>query len=301
MITPYFLNPGDKIAMVSVAGKADRETIEKAKHLLETEDFVVDIGPHAFDQFHMYAGMDADRAIDMQSALDDPEVKAIFFTRGGYGSLRTFVRLNWSKFLLQPKWLVGFSDITVFHAYLSLQNIASIHGVMSGFFFEHGQRTESLDRLLQLLRGRALDYTLKPNLLNRPGSANGLLVGGNLSILLSLRGTALDQSYKGKVLFLEDISEYDYHLDRMLMNLRYGGALAGLSGLVVGYFTDTKSGNTPYGKDAQEIIRDAVEGYNYPVVFGFPAGHELPHFPLLMGHQVSVDVSTVSVSIRQPL
>jgi muramoyltetrapeptide carboxypeptidase len=299
MIYPEPLRPGDKIAMVSVAGKVNREQVEKAKHLLEAENFVVETGAHAFDSLNMYAGTDENRALDMQLALDDPEVKAIFFTRGGYGSLRTFMLLDWSGFHAHPKWLVGFSDITVFHSYLSKMNVASVHGVMTGFFFDSGERTDSFDRLLSLLRGESLKYDLGPERLNRHGSGRGQLVGGNLSLLLSLRGTPLDLSFEGKVLFIEDISEYDYHIDRMMMNLRFGGALSKLSGLIVGYFTDTKTSGTPYGLSANEIIREAVAEYDYPVVFGFPAGHELPNYPLLMGSEISLDVTKQRVVVSQ--
>ena len=299
MVLPSFLQPGDRIAMVSVAGKVSREIVESAKELLEAEKFVVETGPHSFGSFHMFSGTDAERAHELQQALDDPGVKAICFNRGGYGSLRTLMLLDWTAFMLHPKWLIGFSDITVFHAHLSKQNIASIHGVMPSFFFENGQRTESLDIMLDLLRGKALKYEIPPHDFNRLGRASGTLVGGNLSLLYSLRGTSLDQSLDGKVLFLEDIAEYDYHLDRMMMNLKFGGLLANLAGLVVGYFTDTKSGPVAFGSSSAEIILDAVSGYGYPVVFGFPAGHELPNFPLMMGAEIVMDVKGEAVRISQ--
>jgi muramoyltetrapeptide carboxypeptidase len=301
MIIPPFLQPGDKIALVSVASKVNFEFVDKAKHLLESENFIVQIGAHAFDSYHTYAGNDFTRALDMQHALDDPEVKAVLFTRGGYGSLRTFVQLDWTGFNNSPKWLIGFSDITVFHSFMSINEVASIHGVMPSFFFDNGERTDSLDRLLDLLRGNSLEYQLKPNILNLPGSCHGKLVGGNLSILVSLRGTPLDQIFDGKVLFIEDISEFDYHIDRMLMNLKFGAKLSKLSGLIVGYFTDTKSSDTPLGLNANEIIREVVAGYGYPVVFGFPAGHELPNYPLVMGSEISLDVTDEMVSVRQTL
>jgi muramoyltetrapeptide carboxypeptidase len=299
MNLPPFLQKGDKIAMVSVAGIANRDAVQKARKLLEEENFVVEIGVHAFDAFHQFAGTDSDRAMDLQQALDDPDVKAIFFTRGGYGSLRTLMLLDWSGFHKFPKWLVGFSDITVFHSYLSKNNVSSIHGVMSAFFFEDGVRTTSFDQLLGLLRGNSLKYMIGTNQFNIPGKCHGELVGGNLSILISLRGTSLDFPLDGKVLFIEDIQEYDYHIDRMLMNLKFGNALSNLAGLIVGYFTDTKSSGTPFGMTAYEIIRDAVSGYGYPVVFGFTYGQELPNCPLLMGSEISLDVTGDKVLIEQ--
>ena len=202
---------------------------------------------------------------------------------------------------LNPKWLIGFSDITVFHSCLSLKGVASIHGVMPAFFFENGLRTDSLDRLLDLLRGNSLNYSIEPNILNLPGTCHGELVGGNLSLLYSLRGTSLDLLYDGKVLFIEDISEFDYHLDRMMMNLKFGGALSRLAGIIVGYFTDTKIPASPFGKNAYGIIREAVEELNIPVIFGFQAGHELPNYPLIMGGEITMNVSDRSVEIWQIL
>jgi muramoyltetrapeptide carboxypeptidase len=299
MILPPFLQNGDKVAMVSVASKVDREHVEKAASLLEAEGYRVEIGPHAFNVHNMFAGIDTDRSMDMQHVLDDPEVKAIFFTRGGYGSLRTCMLLDWNGFLKAPKWLIGFSDITVFHACLSIHKVASIHGVMPSFFFENGVRTESLEKVLDLLRGKSLKYLIKPNPLNLTGGCKSELVGGNLSLLISMRGTPLGQSFEGKVLLIEDISEYDYHIDRMMMNLKFSGQLSNLAGLIVGYFTDTKLSGTPFGLEANEIIRDAVEGYGYPVAFGFPAGHEMPNFPLLMGSEISLNVTTERVLVEQ--
>lgn len=299
MVYPPFLQAGDKIALVSVAGNISPETVGKARVLLEEEGFVVETGEHAFDVLNMYAGTDRDRASDMQKALDDPGVRAILFTRGGYGSLRTFMLLDWAGFHRQPKWLIGFSDITVFHSYLSMTGVASVHGVMTSYFFENGMRTGSLDKTLELLRGIPQEYQLAPNRLNIPGTCSGELAGGNLSILYSLRGTSLDRSLDGKVLFIEDIQEFDYHLDRMMMNLKFGNVLSGLAGIIVGYFTETKSGAVPYGLNALEIIREAVSGYGYPVVFGFPAGHELPDYPLLLGGNTLVEVSEDKVLVKQ--
>ncbi len=299
MIHPPFLKPGDKIALVSVAGKVSREPVEKAVSLLEEENFVVEITPCAFGQFHMFSGTDRERASDMQQVLDDPEVKAILFARGGYGSLRTLMLLDWSGFFRHPKWLIGFSDITVFHSFLTYREVASIHGVMPSFFFDRGVRTDSLDKLLNLLRGKPLSYQVPGNRLNRKGMAKGILIGGNLSLLISLRGTELDLSFDGKVLFIEDIAEYDYHIDRMMMNLKFGGSLSRLAGLIVGYFTDTKTNSTPFGMSANEIIQDAVSEYGFPVVFGFPAGHELPNFPLVMGSEISLEVMEESVLFNQ--
>ncbi len=288
---PPYLQQGDYVALVSAAGKIDRELVERGAAILKEEGFLPVIGPNAFEQCGVFAGDDACRAADLQWALDHPDIKAIFFSRGGYGSIRTWQLIDWSNFLRNPKWLIGFSDITVFHAFANKHHIASLHGVMTAFFEKEGVKTDSYRQMIGLLKGQFTDYQLQPHPLNRPGLASGRLVGGNLSIIQSMRGTPLDLNPAGKILFIEDIGEYNYHLDRMMMNLKTGKVLEEIAGLVVGYFTDMKEGEAPFGKTAYEIIREAVEPYHYPVVFDFPAGHELPNLPLLMGGKVKLEVT----------
>jgi len=295
---PSFLKPGDKVAIISPAGIIGHQTVERGAELLRQQGFQVTIGLHASDAKGFFAGSDIDRANDMQKVLNDKSVKAIFFSRGGYGSVRTHLRLNWSSFFRKPKWLIGFSDITVFHAYLSRHNIASVHGVMTAWFEQDGTPTSGFLRMISMLRGNTPVFEVSPHELNRCGSASGILTGGNLSIIQSLRGTSLDISPKGKILFIEDIDERLYHLDRMMMNLKAGRVLEQISGLVVGYFSGMKEQETPFGKKAYEIIREAVESYRYPVVFGFQAGHELPNYPLLLGSRISLVVSEKQVIIK---
>jgi muramoyltetrapeptide carboxypeptidase len=295
---PPKLSRGDKVAIISPAGKINRQIAERGGELLRQQGFSVEIGIHAFDTEGIFAGADFARAADMQNALDDKSIKAIFFTRGGYGSLRTHLLLNWSSFFKHPKWLVGFSDITVFHAYLSRHNIASAHGVMTAWYEQNEVLTDSFLQLMGLLKGEKPDYLIIPNELNRNGVASGILTGGNLSIIQSLRGTPLDISPKGKILFIEDIDEHNYHIDRMVMNLKAGGVLEKISGLVVGYFTRMKDGETPFGKNAYEIIREAVAPYKYPVIFGLQAGHELPNYSLIMGSRISLNISDNKVTIK---
>ena len=295
---PPKLKTGDKVSIISPAGKIDRQIAERGAELLRQQGLMVEIGFHAFDTDDMFAGSDVDRADDMQKALNDKSIKAIFFTRGGYGSLRTHLRLNWSSFFKKPKWLIGFSDITVFHAYLSRHNIASVHGVMNAWYEQDAVLTDSFLKLMDMLRGEKPVCNLPPYELNRKGLASGILTGGNLSIIQSLRGTPLDISPKGKILFIEDIGEHHYHLDRMMLNLKAGGILEQLSGLVAGYFTGIKDGDTPSGKTAYQIIKDAVASYRYPVAFGQQSGHELPNYPLLLGSRISLDVSENKVIIK---
>ncbi len=295
---PPYLAVGDKVSIISPAGSIAREVIERGAEILGQQGFRVKIGKHAFDENGVFAGTDADRAADMQKALDDKSIKAVFFSRGGYGCLRTHFQLDWSKFHQNPKWLVGFSDNTVFHSYLSRKKTASIHGVMASTFEQDGVPTDSFVKLVDLLSGNRLDHVVPPHELNRVGKTAGILSGGNLSILQSLRGTSLDLKPKGKILFIEDIHELNYRIDRMMQNLKAGGVLEEISGLIVGYFTTMNDGAAAYGKTVLEIIREVVEPYDYPVVFGFPAGHELPNQPLLMGGKVSLEVSGNGVLIR---
>ena len=295
---PPKLKTGDKVSIISPASKIDRQIAERGAELLRQHGLTVEIGFHAFDKEDMFAGSDFARADDMQKALNDKSIKAIFFTRGGYGSLRTHLRLNWSSFFKKPKWLIGFSDITVFHAYLSRHNIASVHGVMTAWFEQDAVLTDSFLKMMELLKGEKPECNLVPHELNRNGLASGILTGGNLSIIQSLRGTPLDISPKGKILFIEDIDEHHYHLDRMMQNLKAGGILENLSGLVAGYFTGIKDGDTPFGKNAYQIIKDAVASYHYPVAFGMQSGHELPNYPLLLGSRISLDVSENKVIIK---
>lgn len=298
MKQPPYLLYGDRVAMISPAGKIDRQVVERGAELLRQQGFLVETGQHVSAMEGVFAGSDAARAADMQQALDDPAIKAVFFTRGGYGCLRTHLLLDWSAFLKQPKWLVGFSDITVFHAYLSRHRIASVHGVMAAWFERDGAPTGGFLQLMELLRGTPPAYEVPPHPFNRCGAAAGILTGGNLSVIHSLRGTPLDLRPKGRILFLEDVGEYHYHLDRMLRNLTAGRVLEQLSGLVVGYFSAMKDGETPYGQTACEIIRDAVAPYPYPVLFGFPSGHELPNCPLLMGSGVTLEVAAAGARLR---
>lgn len=298
MKIPAPLKRGDRVILIAPAGKIKREIVERGADLLCQYGFKIETGSHTFDEEGIFAGKDPDRIADMQQAIQDKNIKAIFFARGGYGSLRVQQQLNWSAFFKKPKWLIGFSDITVFHSYLSNHGIASIHGVMPAFFEKNGEINDSFLKLMELLNNPVMDYSIDNHPVNRKGVTEGVLFGGNLSILYSLRGTPLDIDPKGKILFIEDLSEYYYHLDRMMMNLKAGGILKKISGLIVGQFTEMKNGETPYGKNAFEIISEAVKEYHYPVIFDFPAGHQLPNWPLILGSRISMEVSDAKSVIR---
>jgi muramoyltetrapeptide carboxypeptidase len=299
MVIPPFLKPGDKIGIVSTASKIDRQVVEPAINLLTELGYQVEIGKHTFSAFHQFSSTDADRAADLQSMLDNTEIKAIICSRGGYGTLRTLELIDFTKFILNPKWIIGFSDVTVLHSKMNILGFASIHGVMPRYFLFEGKSSPSFKTLLDAINGQALNYTFPSGVNNRPGKATGQLVGGNLSILFSLRGTYYDVDTAGKILFIEDLGEYLYHLDRMMVNLKTGGKLEHLSGLLVGNFSGMKDLDEPYGKSVEEIIFDAVRDYNFPVAFQFPAGHAEDNYALKLGVETTLEVTNSESFIRQ--
>lgn len=291
MITPEYLCKGDTIGIISPAGIIYPEVVEPAIRMLEHIGFRVIVGKHAFEQYNQFAGPDKHRASDLQAMIDNPKVKAIICNRGGYGSLRTATLVNWNAMENNPKWLVGFSDITVLHSKLNQMGIKSIHGAMVKDYANGLEPTPQFQSILNALTGVPNKYEIPRNTNNREGSAKGMIVGGNLSILYSLRGTPFDIDVDGKILFIEDLSEYLYHLDRMMMNLKVGGKLENLKGLFVGGFTNMKDNERSFGLSVEEIIYDAVKEYSYPVLFGFPAGHQNLNFALTMGGELSMEVS----------
>jgi muramoyltetrapeptide carboxypeptidase len=299
MVIPPFLKQGDKIGIVSSASKIDRQVVEPAIDLLLSLGYLVEIGKHTFSSFHQYSSPDTERASDLQTMLDNPEIKAIICSRGGYGTLRTLELIDFTQFIQNPKWIIGFSDVTVLHSKLNVIGIASIHGVMPRYFLLDDKPSPSFQTLLNAFTGQPLNYQIPSSENNRHGKASGQLVGGNLSILYSLRGTPYDIDTTGKILFIEDLGEHLYHLDRMMMNLKTGGKLAQLSGLFVGNFSGMKDLDEPYGKSVEEIIFDAVSQYGFPVAFQFPAGHAQDNYALKLGLNTIFEVTHSTTTIYQ--
>lgn len=290
MIFPASLQKGDRIRIVAPAGKVSKEKVLPGIELLQDVGYEVFIGKHVFDRHFQYAGTDQQRASDLQEAMDDPQTKAIVCARGGYGSVRLIEKLDFSSLLKNPKWLVGFSDITVFHSMLNKLGLASIHGAMPAFFLENKKPTKSFHSLMDVLTSGNSEMKFESHSLNCEGNCSGELVGGNLSLLYSLQGTPWQLDTKGKILLIEDLSEYLYHLDRMMQNFRLSGQLNDLAGLVVGGFTDMQENESPYGKSAYEIIREAVESCHFPVCFDFPSGHIPKNLSLVFGATYHLDV-----------
>ncbi|OFX60627.1 MAG: hypothetical protein A2046_05000 [Bacteroidetes bacterium GWA2_30_7] len=292
---PQYLKTGDKIGIVSTAGKIDKEYIDNAVNILSQYGFEVVLGKNVLAANNMFAGIDEQRAFDFQEMINDKSIKTIICSRGGYGTVRIIDKIEFSALKKYPKWICGYSDVTVLHSVINqIYGIETIHGTMPVSF----SKTKSLGQLIETLTGKITEYEIKSDALNITGSAEGILTGGNLSVLYSLRGTPYDIDTDGKILFIEDLSEYFYHIDRMIMNLKIGGKLKNLKALIVGGMSDMKEGNTLYGKTANEIIQDAVKDYGYPVCFNFPAGHGDENFPLVMGRKMKVEVGRENVEVR---
>ncbi len=299
MITPPYLKPGDKIGIVAPARKVEFDEINLAIDVFESWGLSVELGKNLFKVDHQFAGNDNQRAEDLQYMLDNPEIKAIFCARGGYGTIKILHLLSFKKFIENPKWIVGFSDITVLHAYLYQQiRTKSIHGIMPFNIKQENKDSISVNALKQVLFNAPLEIRIDHNELNKPGSEQGILIGGNLSVLYSMAGTKYDLEYKNKILIIEDLDEYLYHIDRMIMNLKYSGKLSDLKGLIVGGMTDMHDNKIEFGKTAYEIIRDAVSEYNYPVCFDFPVGHQGNNLSMILGSEVRLVVDNNQVNLK---
>jgi muramoyltetrapeptide carboxypeptidase len=293
MITPAFLKPGDTVGIVATARKVIPSEVEPAIKTIESWGLTVVCGNHLYAEENQFAGSDGLRAADLQQMLDNAEIKAIICARGGYGTVRIIDKPDFSAFEKHPKWIVGYSDITVLHSHIHRHlGIETLHATMTLNFPVDGSPSSSVEALRKVLFGETPDYQFKPGLFSRNGHERGLVVGGNLSILCSLSGTTSDIETEGKILFIEDLDEYLYHIDRMMMNLKRSGKLDRLAGLVVGGMSQMRDNTVPFGKTAEEIIADSVKEYKYPVLFGFPAGHQEENLPLILGREAVLDVNT---------
>jgi len=283
-VLPKYLRQGDVVGIVSPSGIVEREPIEKAIALIESWGFKVKCGKNVFSREGIFAGTDEKRSTDLNAMIHDDEISAIFCARGGYGAVRIVSKIDFEYLKKHPKWIVGFSDVTVLHSALQNHGIISVHGVMPNSFTKTHQN--SITSLKNILLGNEVEYSIPYHQCNREGEARGILVGGNLSILYALRGTPFDLDYSNKILFIEDIGEKLYHLDRMLMNFKIGDCFKNLRGLVVGGFSEMTDGSIPFGKTAEEIIRSVVEKYSFPIIFDFKAGHIHENLALLFGQEV---------------
>ena len=288
MITPAFLQKGDTVAIVATARKNIDDNLKFATDLLTSWGLNVKVGSTIGLDMNQLAGTDEQRAKDFQDQMDNPNIKAIWCVRGGYGTVRIIDLLDFTKFKKSPKWVIGFSDVTVLHNHLNTMGFKSIHGIMP---VSSKATEEAKESFRKSIFGEKLSYKIDTHNMNRFGKATGTLVGGNLSILYSLLGSKSAIDCHDKILFLEDLDEYLYHIDRMMMNLKRCGCLENLKGIVVGGMTKMKDNDIPWGKDALEIIQDITKNYKIPVIYNFPAGHIQDNRTLILGNNVSIDAN----------
>ncbi len=292
MQLPPFVNSGDLVGITAPARWVDPEDIQRFLSFLEKEGLKTMTGS-IHTRYHQFAGEDQNRLDDLQRMLDHPDIRAIFCARGGYGTLRLLDKIDLRGFAQYPKWVVGFSDITALHVCLQMKiGMASIHAAMPYTLREVKDIEDpAAASLFAILRGELPSYHVPVHPLNREGTGTGILLGGNLSMLYSLTGTLFQFPTQGAILFLEDVDEYLYHIDRMMQSLKLAGMLENLAGLIVGGLTDMHDNEVPFGMDAAEIVRAAVDDYNFPVCFDFPAGHVEGNMALVLGRQVTLEVN----------
>jgi muramoyltetrapeptide carboxypeptidase len=296
---PPYLDRGDTIGIVCPAGYMAFEKAERCIQILQSWGFKVKIGKTlGGNSPNYFSGSDEDRLADFQDMLDDDEVKAILCARGGYGIGRIIENIRFKKFRKHPKWIIGYSDVTVLHAHVyNNYKIASLHAPMAAAFNEG--ENEFVESIRLALTGTLARYDTKPHHFNKIGEATGELVGGNLALLAHLSGTASDIKTKNRILFIEDIGEYLYNIDRMFYQLKRNGKFDKLAGLIIGGFTDSKDTERPFGKVTDEIIQDVIREFDFPVAFGFPVSHERENYALKIGVSYTLDIGSENVTLLE--
>jgi len=300
MKTPRYLKAGDTIAITATARKVSMEELQPSIDVFKSWGLNVKLAEGIFETDNQFAGSDVIRTQALQLLLDDPNVQAIICARGGYGTVRIIDQLDFSTFNQYPKWIIGFSDVTVLHSHVfSHFHIPTLHAAMPITMQAHNVDEESNESLRKVLFGENINYTFPSHSFNRKGKATGKLIGGNLSVLYALIGSPSDIETDGCILFLEDLDEYLYHIDRMMMNLKRAGKLKNLAGIIIGGMNDMRDNTIPFGKTALEIITEHTDDYNYPVAFGFPAGHERKNLAMVFGINCTLSVSDTQSEIVQ--
>jgi muramoyltetrapeptide carboxypeptidase len=299
--TPPYLEKGDTIGIVCPSGCMPVEKASECIRVLNEEwGFQTKIGKTLGNQFNYFSGTDEERLSDFQQMLDDDEIKAILCARGGYGLSRIIDKINFKKFKKQPKWIIGYSDVTVLHSHIySNYYISSIHAPMAAAFNDAGYINRFVQSLRDALQGKKLRYSCEPHEFNKKGEAIAELIGGNLSLLAHLIGTDSDIRTRDRILFLEDVGEYLYNIDRMMYQLRRSGKLSKLAGLIIGGFTDNKDTEQPFGQTAYEIINDVVKEFDYPVCFGFPVSHGKENYALKIGVGYKLKVGKSKIILEE--
>ena len=285
------------IQIISPSGFIEPKYIDGAKRVLTSWNCTPSEGKFAREKYGRFAGTEQQRIYDLQCALDNPDVEAILCSRGGYGLAQIIDKIDFTEFRKNPKWIIGFSDITILHNAVSTLGIPSLHAIMAKHLTELSENSPAVAMLKQILLGERPTYAIPPHSLNKKGKATGKLIGGNLSVLMGLRGTRFDLNYENNILFLEDLAEKPYHIDRMLQNLRLSGALSQISGLIVGQFSDIDEDPLMHAT-VYELIFNLIKEYDIPVCFNFPVGHVDENLPLVVNAEVCLEVSEKQVSLK---
>jgi muramoyltetrapeptide carboxypeptidase len=294
MIQPPALNPGDLIYITAPAKLMDPQAVSYAKRILEQNGFKVLVSKNCFGNHHYFSGTDEERLLDFQFGIDHPDVRVILCARGGYGCIRLVDRINWANMLREPKWLIGFSDITVFHHRLNKLGVQSIHGSMPINFEKNTEA--ALTTLIYTLQGSWPQFLLPPNQSNKAGIATGNLIGGNLSIVYSMLGTDDQYDFEDSILFLEDIGEHYYQVERMLYALKKAGIFQKIKGLIIGGISELEDTDPPLGRTIEEMVLDQLEYTRVPVLFGFPGGHIADNRAIIFGKKIQLTVSEEEAS-----
>ena len=295
LITPPYLKEGDTVVIIATARKISDEELNPTIAILNSWGLKAQLAPNLFKSHHQFSGSDEERTQDLQWALDHKVAKAILVARGGYGTLRIIDNVSFEGFKQNPKWLIGYSDVTVLHSHLQNMGYASLHATMPVNFLKHEEATLSI---WQLLCHDRIDYNIPPHPLNKPGSTEAVVVGGNLSLLYALSGSASEVDFDGKILFIEDLDEFLYHVDRMMLQLKRSGKLKNLAGLIVGGMSEMKDNSIAFGMNAEEIIAETVQEYGYPVCYNFPAGHIDENMALYLGKTAQLEVGPDAISFH---
>ena len=294
---PSFLRAGDNIRIVSPSGCIHPDFIDGATKLLSSWGLKVTEGKYARTEYGRFSGTKDERVADLQQALDDPNVKAILCSRGGYGLAQIIDKIDFTSFAKSPKWLIGFSDITILHNAITALGIASMHGIMTKYLTELPEESDQITSFKNLLFGTPSNFSIKPEAENRLGQAEGKLIGGNLSVMMGMRSTPFDLDFHNNILFIEDVGEKPYQIDRMMQSLRLSGVLKQISGLVVGQFSDYDE-DPLMMQSVAEIILASVSEYDYPVCFNFPVGHVDYNLSLVLGEQAELFVDSDQVRLN---
>lgn len=295
MIQPPALNPGDLIYITAPAKLMDAQAVTYAKKHLEENGFKVLISKNCLGKHHYFSGTDEERLLDFQFGIDHPDVRAILCARGGYGSIRLVDRINWANMLREPKWLIGFSDITVFHHRLNSLGVQSIHGSMPINFEKNTDA--ALTSLVNTIKGRWPQFALPSNQCNKVGIATGNLIGGNLSIVYSMLGTDDQYDFEDSILFLEDLGEHYYQVERMFFALKKSGAFQKIKGLIIGGISELEDTDPPLGRTIEEIVLDQLMFTRIPVLFNFPGGHIEDNRAMVFGKKIQLTVSEGEASV----